>query len=295
MEADMNYEEIRFSKEDGIAQITLNVPEKLNPIGQVMIEEISDALKDTAEDEKIKVVIFKAAGKAFSAGHKMEDFGTWYGFTHDKKMRKETQEFKLRRDRKMSEFWRSIYYHPKVTISQVNGLAIGAGLYLSIVTDITIAAESAKFSHAEMRLGHGGTTYILPIEFALIGVKKCRELMFTGEPIDGREAKEIGLVNKVVPDDKLGEEVMRMAKIICLNPADGIAIGKAHMHMVLEAMGMHSTFTSGYILHALFNNLRYQPDEFNFFKSAAEKGLRDASHEKNARYEALGVKKVSSK
>lgn len=290
----MNYQRIIYEKIDEIARITLNVPDKLNPLGQMMMDEIRAALEDAREDEAIKVVIFRGAGHAFSAGHNMQDFGRWYGLSTDKKMRKETQEFKLRRDARMSEFWRNIYFYPKTTIAQVNGLAIGAGLYLTIVTDITIAGESARFSHAEMRLGHGGTTYILPIEFGLIGVKKTRELMLTGEPIDAKEAERIGLVNKVVPDHRLEEEVMRMARVICLSPADGLAIGKAHMHLALDAMGMSSTFISGHILHALFNNLRYKPGEFNFFKVAAERGLREAAHELGARYEKLGVTKVSS-
>lgn len=291
----MKYMEILYEKEDGIARITLNVPEKLNPLGQVMMDEIRDALDDAREEDEIKVVIFKGAGKAFCAGHNTKDFGRWYGFSSDKRMRKETQEFKLRRDRRMSEFWRDLYYYPKVTLAQVNGLALGGGLYLTIVTDITIAGESATFSHAEMRLGHAGTTYILPIEVGLIGAKKCRELMLTGEPIDAKEAERIRLINKAVPDDKLDEEVTRMARIVCLSPADGIAIGKAHMHLVLDSMGMNTTFTSGYILHALYNNLRYKPDEFNFFKVAADIGLRDAAHERDARYERLGVKRVSGK
>lgn len=290
----MNYKEILYDKKDGIARVTLNVPEQLNPLGQVMMDEIRDALEDAREDEEIKVVIFKGAGKAFCSGHSLKDFARWYGFTPDKRMRKETQEFKLRRDRRMSEFWRNLYYFPKVTLAQVNGLAIGGGLYLTIVADITIAGESATFSHAEMRLGHAGTTYILPIEFGLIGVKKCRELMLTGEPIDAIEAERIGLINKVVPDDKLEEETTRMANIICLSPADGIAVGKAHMHLVQDSMGMNTTFTSGYILHALYNNLRYKPGEFNFFKAAANLGLTDAAHERDASYERLGVKKISS-
>jgi len=291
----MVYKQIIYEKEGEIASIILNVPEKLNAWGQVMTNEIRDALDDAREDENIKVVIFKGAGRAFCAGHSMDAFGEWYGFSPDKKKRKETQEFKLRRDRKEGELWRDLYCHPKVTIAQVNGLATGAGLYLAIVTDITVAAERAVFSHSEMRLGHAGTTYILPIEFGLIGVKKCRELMLTGEPISAKEAERIGLINKVVPDDKLDEEVTRLAKVICLSPADGIAIGKAHTQLALDAMGMSSIFTSGYIMHALYNNLRYKPEEFNFFKVAAEKGLREAAHERNARYERLGIKKVSSK
>ena len=105
---------------------------------------MTHAVNDAAQDELIKVVIFKGAGRVFSAGHKMEDFGLWYGFSRDKNMRKETQEFKLRRDWEMSEFWRLLYYYPKVTIAQVNGLAIGGGLYLTIVS-ITVAGESAIF------------------------------------------------------------------------------------------------------------------------------------------------------
>ncbi len=285
----MDFKKIIYEKQDGIAKITYNKPEKLNAVCQDMIDEILAALKDARYDETIKCLIYTGFGdKAFCVGHDMNIFKQWYGFSPDKKTRKETQEFKLRRDRKLAEYYNEMLLFPKVTIAQVNGKAIGAGMMVIVACDMAFAADTATFSHSEMRFGHGGTTYILPFQIAQYGYKRARQLALTGETIDPAEAKRIGIINDYVPADKLEEEVLRYAKAVCLTPADGIAIGKAHIHMALDAMGITSGFASGYVGHALFNNLRYGEGDYNFFKNAAEKGLKAAVHERNDRYEKLG-------
>ena len=296
----MDYKEIIYEKEGEIARITLNMPEKLNPMGQLMLDEIRNALEEAKEDEDIKVVIFRGAGRAFSSGHKLEDLAMWYGWSTEKKKRPETQEFKLRRDERMSQLWHYIYYFPKTTIAQVHGICAGSGLSLAIVTDLTIASEDAEFSHVENRMGHGGPTYVLPYEIMLIGPKKTRELSLTTKVIDAREAERIGLVNYVVPRDKLDEEVDKLAKTICLEPADGLAAGKVYMRQVMDAFGLSTAYASGYVHHTIFNNMRLKPGEFNFFKAGAEagggmRGLLNAQHTRATQYEALGVKGFSKK
>jgi len=283
---------IFYEKKDGIAKITLDKPEKMNAICQPMIDSIKLALDDARQDETVKCLIFAATGdRAFCTGHDINMFTQWYGFSTDKtKQRKETQEFKLRRDRKLAEYYNEIFLFPKVTIAQINGLTIGAGMFLLLGCDMAIAADTAKFGHSEMRFGHGGSTYMLPMQIMQYGYKKARELMLLGEAIDADEAVRIGIINKHVPFDQLAEETMRYAKGVCLTPADGIAIGKAHTHQVLDALGITSGLASGYIGHALFNNLRYGKEDYNFFKHAATKGFTKAAHERNERYERLGFK-----
>ncbi|MCX5999712.1 MAG: enoyl-CoA hydratase/isomerase family protein, partial [Chloroflexi bacterium] len=113
-------------------------------------------------------------------------------------------------------------------------------------------------------------------------------MLLTGKIITGKEAAEIGLVNKAVPLANLDEETMKLAKAITLLPRDGIAIGKATRHLIYDRMGMISDFIPGYISHTMFTNLRWEPDEYNFFKERRDKGsAKEAFKQRDARYEGL--------
>jgi enoyl-CoA hydratase len=152
---------------------------------------------------------------------------------------------------------------------------------------MTIAAEDAKIGHSEQRLGFSGTMYVFPIEVALIGQKRARELLLTGKLIDGKEAERIGLVNQVVPADQLEAETRKLARSMTLLPRDGIAIGKATARLAYDSMGLSSAFGQGYIGHTLFTNIRYEPGEFNFIKRRRDVGMREAFKERDARYKGL--------
>ncbi len=150
------------------------------------------------------------------------------------------------------------------------------------VSDLAVAAEDARIGHPEQRFGFCGASFILNLELILYGPKKARELLLFGELMDGKEAERIGLVNKAVPADKLEEEVDKSARKVCLLPKDGIVMGKVFNQLALDSLGMTSQLIQGYISHSFVTNIKYEPDEFNFFKQRRDKGAKAAVHERDS-------------
>ncbi len=290
----MSSETLIYEKEDfeegSMVTITMNKPETLNALNIEFSREIDDAFTEVEHDDDVKVVVIKGAGKAFSAGYDLGRVYFVYGGGTGKpedKSRRPSQRSRLAYDRWRSESLRRIFLLDKITIAQVHGYCIGGGLYMSLCCDMTIAAEDAKIGHSEQRLGFSGTMYVFPIEVALIGQKRARELLLTGKLIDGTEAERIGLVNQVVPADQLDAETRKLAKSMTLLPRDGIAIGKATARLAYDSMGLSSAFGQGYMGHTLFTNIRYEEGEFNFIKRRRDVGMREAFKERDARYKGL--------
>lgn len=290
----MSSETLIYEKEDfeegSMVTLTMNKPETLNALNIEFSREIDDALTEIEQDDDIKVVVFKGSGKAFSSGYDLGRVYFVYGGGTGKpedKSRRPSQRSRLAYDRWRSESLRRIFLLEKITIAQVHGYCIGGGLYMSLCCDMTIAAEDAKIGHSEQRLGFSGAMYVFPIEVALIGQKRARELLLTGKLIDGKEAERIGLVNQVVPADQLEAETRKLARSMTLLPRDGIAIGKATARLAYDSMGLSSAFGQGYIGHTLFTNIRYESDEFNFIKRRRDVGMREAIKERDARYKGL--------
>jgi enoyl-CoA hydratase len=170
----------------------------------------------------------------------------------------------------------------------VHGYCIGEGLAIALCCDLIVAAEDAQLGHTEQRLGFAGSGIgTIPLLMLTVGVKRALDLVLTGKQIDGIEAERIGLVNKVVPAERLEEETLKLAKVISLLPRDGIAIGKATRHLIYDSLGLTMGFTTGYYSHAFFTNLRWESDEYNFFKERREKGAKAGFHGRDARYAGL--------
>jgi enoyl-CoA hydratase len=290
----MSSETLIYEKEDfeegSMVTLTMNKPETLNALNIEFSREIDEALTEAEQDDDVKVVVFKGSGKSFSSGYDLERVYFVYGGGTGKvedKSRRPSQRSRLAYDRWRSESLRRIFLLNKITIAQVHGYCIGGGLYMSLCCDMTIAAEDAKIGHSEQRLGFSGAMYVFPIEVALIGQKRARELLLTGKLIDGKEAERIGLVNQVVPADQLEAETRKLARSMTLLPRDGIAIGKATARLAYDSMGLSSAFGQGYLGHTLFTNIRYEPGEFNFIKRRRDVGMREAVKERDARYKGL--------
>jgi len=290
----MSSETLIYEKEDfeegSMVTLTMNKPETLNALNIEFSREIDDALTKVEQDDDVKVVVLKGAGKAFSAGYDLGRVYFVYGGGTGKpedKSRRPSQRSRLAYDRWRSESLRRIFLLDKITIAQVHGYCIGGGLYMSLCCDMTIAAEDAKIGHSEQRLGFSGTMYVFPIEVALIGQKRARELLLTGKLIDGKEAERIGLVNQVVAADQLEAETRKLARSMTLLPRDGIAIGKATARLAYDSMGLSSAFGQGYLGHTMFTNTRFEPGEYNFIKRRRDVGLREAVKERDARYKGL--------
>jgi enoyl-CoA hydratase len=204
-EVEMTYENIILQKENGIAKLTLNRPKVLNALNSALVAELKQALQEINKDETIDVVILTGAGRAFCAGMDLKALG------------ESLEPFEAVAD----IFYLLDNLDPPV-IAAVNGFAITGGFELALACDLIVASEDAVFRDTHAQVGvipGGGNSQRLP---RLVGEKKAKELLFTSEFISAKEAERIGLINRVVPAEKLEEEVMQLAKKIASQPRDMI-------------------------------------------------------------------------
>lgn len=292
----MKAKNVLYEKRDNIATITLNRPNKLNAIDVEMDMEFCKAVDHVEKDDDIKVVILKGAGKSFSVGGDLEGAYKYYegttrfkGGKGEPGKRRPSQRIRLIVDREIhgKPFQRALECW-KPIIAQIHGHCLGLGLYLTTACDISMAAEDAIIGHPEQRLGFAGSTFMLLAEMQLIGYKRMREILLTGKTMSGKEAAGIGLINRAVPADKLEEEVLNLAKAICLMPRDAVVIGKAHTLLAFDTMGITAGLRQGEIIHTLCTNLRWEEDEFNFLQMREKLGAREAFHRMHERFRELG-------
>ena len=215
----MELECIIYDKQDGVAVIRLNRPQVLNAMNKRLWLDMQTALEDARADEGIKVVVVTGEGRAFSTGADLKE--------------SKTRSIEDYRDYLVSlqEVSRTIIRFEKPTIAAVNGFAIGSGYELALACDIRIAAEEAKIGSPEAKVTSSVTGGAFRLVQNLIGPGKARELLFTGEYIDGVEAQRIGLVNRAVPAEKLMETVMEMAAKIAANSAFSLKMIKKGLNM----------------------------------------------------------------
>ncbi len=211
----MEYEAIAYDKRDGTAVITLSREDKLNAINVRMRDEIVDALRDCAADGEVRALIITGGPKVFSVGADLRDppvpTALW-----DKLSPRRTYS----------------YYHliedlGKPVIAAIAGHCLGGGLELACTCDIRIAAESAKLGDAHSKvgvIGGGGSTQRLP---RLVGIAKAKELIFSGESVSAAEAERIGLVNRVVSDERLADEAFELARLYGERPPIVLKLVKA--------------------------------------------------------------------
>jgi enoyl-CoA hydratase len=194
----MTYENIIVERLGVIGKITFNRPKVLNAYNKAVATELASALKELEKDESLRVIVLTGSGRAFMAGADINMVNEWSSLGSAQKVKEAlSQMFNPTMMEDMA----------KPVIAAINGLAFGMGCEVAMGCDFRIAAESAKFGQPEIRIGiipgAGGTQRL----FRLVGGTKALEMLTTGDPIDAQEAYRIGLVNKVVPDDKLWEEV----------------------------------------------------------------------------------------
>ena len=215
----MELECVIYDKQDGVAVIRLNRPQVLNAMNKRLWLDMQTALDDARADEGIKVVVVTGEGRAFSTGADLKE--------------SKTRSIEDYRDYLVSlqEVSRAIIRFEKPTIAAVNGFAIGSGYELALACDIRIAAEEAKIGSPEAKVTSSVTGGAFRLVQNLIGPGKARELLFTGETIDGVEAQRIGLVNRAVPAEKLMETVMEMAAKIAANSAFSLKMIKKGLNM----------------------------------------------------------------
>lgn len=221
---------------EGVCQITLNRPSRLNALTASLVQTLHDTLDEIAADNSVRVIVLTGAGRGFCAGLDLGGYGETPGMKVTGKVEKgfATQKH-------IANLIPHMRHTPQPIIAAVNGAASGGGLALVLGSDIRIAAQSAKFNAAFIRIGLSacdiGTSWLLP---RLVGAARAHELMLTGRIFLADEAERIGLVLETLPDDLLMERVYAKAEEIMLNSPIGVALTKEGMWSALEIPGMQA-------------------------------------------------------
>jgi len=221
----MSYELIAVDRKERVGIITLNRPEKLNAWSYAMGGEIRDAMESFNEDRSIGAVVMTGAGRAFCAG---ADIGGW-----DRQIEESEANGRQPRAQADAESYIQFVARSKPMVCAINGPSIGVGLTMTLPCDVRIASENARLSMRFIRIGVLPELASTKLLGCIVGHTYALELMLSGRIIDAAEAGRIGLVNRVVPAERLMDEAMETAAEIAFNPAESIAAVKS---MAWEAL-----------------------------------------------------------
>ncbi|MBE0511551.1 enoyl-CoA hydratase [Candidatus Bathyarchaeota archaeon] len=223
----MSYKTIILEKEDGVATITLNRPASFNALDFEMGKELVDAIEKCTKNVRIKVLIITGAGKAFCPGGDLKAMKEWPSDNLGDFFR---QLIKL-----LDRMILDIRLMPKPVIASVNGPAAGAGFSLALACDLRIASDKAIIKQAFTSIAlvpAGGWAFYLP---KLVGLGKASELIFLDKVLTAGEAEKMGLVNQVVPEAKLREVTLEIAKRLARGPSLAFARAKALLNRALTS------------------------------------------------------------
>jgi methylglutaconyl-CoA hydratase len=211
----MSYKTIQLAYDAGVATITLNRPDKRNAISFELIDDLLRALDEVAKSDAI-IAILTGAGKAFCSGLDLDNLKALIG---------RSPEQNLKDSATMVRLFRRLYEFPKVTIAAVNGAAIAGGTGLALLCDFTLAVPEAKFGYSEVRIGFVPaivSTFLL----RQVGEKQARDLLLTGRIFSAEEAVRMGVVNEVVPSEKLMHRAREMAAFLMENSPSSLRATK---------------------------------------------------------------------
>jgi 2-(1,2-epoxy-1,2-dihydrophenyl)acetyl-CoA isomerase len=219
----MEFNIIDFTVDSGVATIILNRPDKLNSFNTEMALEVQQALDHCMENEQVRCVLITGSGRGFCAGQDLEEA-----------IAPDAASIEEHVENKYNPMVRKIRAVEKPVIAAVNGVAAGAGANLAFCCDIVLAAESAKFIQSFINIGlvpDTGGTYFLP---RLVGFHRATVLTMLGEKMSAQEAKGLGLVYQVFPDEQLMEGAVALALRMAQMPTRGLGLTKKALNMSLN-------------------------------------------------------------
>jgi 2-(1,2-epoxy-1,2-dihydrophenyl)acetyl-CoA isomerase len=213
---------------DGVGLIQLNRPEKMNAIGALTRKQLGDAIKQVERDENVRVVVLTGSGRAFCSGADVTEMA------RDGGMRSPEDVGNVLRNEYMPMLTR-LRTMPKPVIAAMNGPAVGIGASYALACDIRIATPEAYILEAFINIGlgpDGGVTWLLP---RLCGTGIAYEMFFTGKPLAAADAHRLGVINRLVPADRLEAEVRELAGHLASQPRQAMAAAKRAVNHALES------------------------------------------------------------
>lgn len=243
---------IRYSVEEGVATITLDRADRANAQNEAFLNELNAAWERAAEDDEVRVILLRAEGKHFSAGHDVSEEAIRDGCfariaeTIPERGLLGIHEWEAKHYLGFSRRWRDI---PKPSIAAVQGACIAGGLLLAWPCDLIIAADDARFSDPVVLMGIGGVEY--HGHTWELGARKAKEMLFTAQPISAVEAERRGMVNRVVPRAELDAQSLELARQIAQMHPHALAMAKRAVNQTLDIMGQGAALQSCFDIHQL--------------------------------------------
>jgi enoyl-CoA hydratase len=240
---------IRYERQGAVGLITLDRPDTRNAQNPRFLDELDAAWTLGEQDAGARVLVLRANGKHFSAGHDIGEQGAREYYAEVKPLGPGVQGRHAWERHKYLGYslrWRDI---PKPTIAAVQGACIAGGLMLCWPCDLIVAADDAFFSDPVLRMGIAGVEY--HAHTWELGARKAKEWLFTGSRIDAQEALRLGMVNRVVPREKLLEETLALAGQIAEMPPFALAMTKRAVNRTLDAQGFRTALEAVFDMHQL--------------------------------------------
>lgn len=244
----------RVGTDGRVARITLNRSEVLNALSPRLIGELDDALRMLEKDDSARVIILRGAGRAFSAGWDLGSAEYISTTQHAGYTVADDQDRPLVHNHALAlrvgaEVQLKLWDVSKVTVVQAHGYCIAGGMELAMMGDLITASDTCQFGHPGHRgLGQSRNGMILPL---IVGMRKAKELLYTGDAITGTQAEEIGLINYAWPEDELEERTIAFADRVATLSADFLGVLKAGANTFYENMGMRSSIQTTTLLDAV--------------------------------------------
>lgn len=268
-------DEVLFEKDGRIGRVTLNRPDVMNAINDTLPGALSAAVEEADCDPDIHVIVLSGNGPAFCAGYDLLHYAEteggggaiqdmpWDPVKDYRFMWQNTQHF--------MSLWRAA----KPVVCKVHGFAVAGGSDIALCADMTIMSETAKIGYMPARVWGCPTTAMWVYR---LGAERAKRMLFTGDKITGREAADMGLVLKAVPETDLDAEVEKMAERMASVPVNQLAMQKLVINQAIEAMGLMNTQR----LATLFDGItRHSPEGMNFKERSETVGWKQAVRERD--------------
>ena len=270
------YETIGLERAGEVALLTLARPQRLNAINRQMLGELQEALDEVERDDALRVLMVKGAGGNFSSGFDLKE--------QMEARPSGEQAWREILDRDFAGIMR-FWHLRKPTIAAVEGYCLAGGCELALCCDITIAAEDAIFGEPELKFGAGIVVIMLPF---LVGPKRAKEIILTGaDRIPAPEAARIGLINRVVPAERLEASALALARHIAVIDPQLVSETKRAINQCFETMGLVEALNAALDIDLAIEG-KGSDDKRAFMEIARKDGLRKAIEWRDARFGAAG-------
>ena len=258
-----------------IATITLNNPKQRNSYDAAMRDGVARCLDVVAEDDDTTVVLIRGAEGVLSTGADMNNAYGWYGEGDGPAKSRPSQRRRLTVDRRSFGFYHNLMGFPKVTVGEISGYALGGGFEIALMTDISVIARDTRIGMPATRF-LGPALGSLHMFFHRLGPVLARRMLLTGDIIEAGAVEHLGVFTETCAPDRVTVRARYWAEKAAKMPADGVVIAKEAFRMVEQSQAYQGEEVASYLFHAYGTNLQFAEGEFNFVKTRAQHGTKEA-------------------